>query len=205
LKLYDSKLGGDAPGVFKHPKLEAILQKCDDKKPHWREFESILLRLRCIVVAHCVSAGLTSDDLVSDRFYCGSEAEIKTWEIPNIRKERLEGTLLSRLNELQRLINHGRCESAFDVLDAISKDEIKGVEYEDIVEETGLSKSSVRKYIKRFSEHDICLKRGNPVIVQFQSKALWKVFQVLAEDIRPDLPGTREERAERRRGRREAS
>jgi len=203
LKLYDSKLGEDAPGIFGHPKLEAILQKCDGEKPHWREFESILSTLREIVVAHCIAAGITPDELFADSFYKGSKAQTKTWEVPNIREKRLRRTLIGRVNKLHRLINYGRRETAFDVLDAISQSEISGVEYKDIVEETGLSKSSIRKYIKRFSDNDICYKRGNPIVVQFQSKAVWKIFQLLAEDIRPDLPDTREKRAERRRRRRE--
>lgn len=104
------------------------------------------------------------------------------------------------LAELLKRRNEGRR----DVLSVVL--EHSGADYDTLVAETGLSRSTVRYHVAHFDEIGIVNRKGNPAIVDFERPEIAKMVENAIEDVessdrfRPE--GTRRERAQARRERR---
>lgn len=105
------------------------------------------------------------------------------------------------LVELLKKRNGGR----YDVLSVVL--EHSRADYDTLVTETGLTRSTVQYHVQHFAEIGIVTSNGSPALVEFECPEIAELVKNAIEEVassdlfRPE--GTRMERAQARRERRE--
>jgi DNA-binding transcriptional ArsR family regulator len=118
---------------------------------------------------------------------------------------RFENSKMAVLGELLGYRKGGR----YDVLSVIL--DHSGADYETLVSETGLTRSTVRYHVQHFAEIGLVIREGNPVVVTYENPQTAELVEEVLEELDANsfegLPfggpeGTRTERAQARRERR---
>jgi DNA-binding MarR family transcriptional regulator len=181
-----------------HPKLEASFAGVErGKLPHVEDWDDVLGHLRRVVSTHLEWAGVARTDMIEDDFFDGPLAPEWTFEKPTGRKEMLRERYESRETTVFREAASKLTTAVHDILSVIHEE--KGAHYDLLAEKTGLARSTVRYHVARLAESGVLIRKGNPVLVVFDSWELRDRAKDALKKARPER--TREDRerdAERR-------
>ncbi len=182
-----------------HPKLEASFNGVKrGALPHADEWDSVMRHLRTVVATHAYWAGVERSDLVADDFFLGAAAPEFAHERPTGRREMLRQRYEERATDIYREALKPHTTAVYDLLLVVARE--NGATYDTLVRETGLARSTVRYHVARLDESGVLERRGNPVLVVFDSMALLDRAREILKEVNPgDDARELEERADERR------
>lgn len=184
-----------------HPKLEAGYQGGGDVHPPLSEWNGLTDRLSHKVVQHCRWADISPSDLVADPHYAGSDEPEK--EYPNLegRREDLQAYYDNLNQPVIHEVRKPQTRGPFDILSVVL--EYSGADYDTLVEETGLTRSTVQYHVARFEELGFIERVGNPTWVFFEAPYVEEIVRDVVEGHAVDtVSGKRIKRAKRANERR---
>jgi DNA-binding transcriptional ArsR family regulator len=190
-----------------HPKLEAGYQGGSGTHPRLSAWNRVLDRLQHKVTQQAQWAGLSAKDLIADPYYLGEHAPVREYPSLAGRRDDLrayyDDLRLPVLSEVSKESTRG----PFDILSIVLEEH--GATYDELVAQTGLSRSSVRYHTARFEELGFVERVGNPVVVVFEAPYVEDIVRDVVEGWEPDTVAgkrlEREKRATERREKREGS
>ncbi|WP_018257647.1 MarR family transcriptional regulator [Halomicrobium katesii] len=188
---------------YRHPKFEAAYAGVDrGANPHVDDWDDVMTHLRTIVATHAYWGGLDRADHVEDDYFDGAFAEQFEFERPIGRREMLRRRYQDLATEVYREALKESTDAVYDILKVVARAD--GATYDHLEQETGLARSTIRYHVARLAENGVVARRGNPVLVTFVSKDLWKrATEILAKANPDDTQEDLAERAQERRERRE--
>ena len=209
MKIYQIGNWADRPpsDPLHHPKLEAVYQGGRGAHPRLSAWNTVLDRLQHKVAQQAQWAGLSPSDLIADPYYLGEHAPVREYSSLAGRRDDLrayyDDLRLPVLSEVSKESTRG----PFDVLSIVLEEH--GATYDELVAQTGLSRSSVRYHVARFEELGFVERVGNPVVVVFEAPYVEDIVRDVVEGWEPDTVAgkrlEREKRAAERREKREES
>jgi DNA-binding transcriptional ArsR family regulator len=203
LKIY--QIGGwhtrPADDPLGEPKMEAAYQGGDDAHPPLSAWSDLTDRLSHKVVQHCRWAGIEPDDLVADPHYAGSDAPTREYPVLEGRRDDLRAYYDNLNHPVIQEVRKPQTRGPFDILSVVL--EQSGADYDTLVSETGLSRSTVQYHVARFEELGFIERVGNPTWVFFEAPYVEEIVRDVVEGFAPDtVSGKRIERAKRANERR---
>jgi DNA-binding MarR family transcriptional regulator len=187
-----------------HPKLEASFAGVDrGPLPHVSEFDDVLDHLRRIVATHSLWAGVERGNLVADDYFDGPAATPWSFERPTGRREMLRQRYEDVATTVFMEAASKLTTAVHDVLSVVVQE--NGATYDQLVEKTGLARSTVRYHVARLAEKSVLKRVGNPVVVCFESwnlrdRAREKIREARPDRTREDIADDAEQRRQRRNG-----
>jgi hypothetical protein len=161
-----------------HPKAEASLGK--GHNPHISEWNTVLDRLRETVCSHLEWAGVEDTDLVADPFFKPKDQPSFEYEHPEGRREDLR----EYFDAFDAVI-YGQCDhesqAVYDILSVITEN--YGATYEQLVAETGYSRSNIDYHVANLKEIGLCDTSGNPAIVGFATQKIMEIAEDAIKDV----------------------
>ncbi len=204
LKLYQVQNWHKRPqdDPFRHPKLEAAFEGVDrGQLPHVNQWEETMAYLRAVVSTHAHWAGVDRSDLVADDYFDGPAAEPYEYRHPTGRRDMLRRRYEDRATEVWRAAVHPQTTAIYDILRVVARE--YGASYDELVERTGLARSTVRYHVAKLEDRGVLKRLGNPVLVVYDAEALREHADEILRQVRPgDSPEDAEERAREREQRR---
>jgi DNA-binding MarR family transcriptional regulator len=190
-----------------HPKLEAGYQGGSGAHPRLSAWDRVLDRLQHKVTQQVQWAGLSPSDLVADPYYLGEHAPIREYPSLAGRRDDLrayyDDLRLPVLSEVSKESTRG----PFDILSIVLEEH--GATYDELVAQTGLSRSTVQYHAARFENLGFVERIGNPVVVVFEAPYVEEIIREVVEGWEPGtISGKhleREKRATERRKKREGT
>jgi DNA-binding Lrp family transcriptional regulator len=107
-----------------------------------------------------------------------------------------------RATDVWRAAVHPQTTAIYDILRVVARE--AGATYDELVERTGLARSTVRYHVGKLEDQGVLKRLGNPVLVVYDAEALREKAEEILQSVRPeDTPEDAEERAQEREERRE--
>lgn len=193
-----------------HPKIEAFT--AGDRNPHISEWHEQLDKLRELVVVHSEWAGISDDDLISDPHFDPNTQPVEEFEHPEGRRK----DLLKFFDQFGGLIyeelGRNQTDAVYDILSYLTERAEQGVTYNELVEITGYTRSTINYHISRLKESGLVDTLGNPAVIVFTNdiikeqadEAIDNAAARRGEETMSDRQDGREERSQERRERRES-
>jgi DNA-binding transcriptional ArsR family regulator len=164
-----------------------------------------------MVLTHLEWAGVDDSDLVADHYFKPSVQPRVGFELPEGRREDLRN-YYSRFTTVvySEALKH-QTTAVYDILSIVA--ERHGATYDQLVVETGYSRSNIDYHVGRLRDVGLLTTVGNPAIVCFDAEYLYeRTLELIEEEIAPHFDESllsdrrlgREERAEERREQRES-
>lgn len=166
-----------------HPKIEA---KADGAfpAPAW---ESIKHQLDTILNAHTADfAGIRQSGLVKDMYHDGSDQEQTVTESPSDYRINLQDYFKSTglKRDIISLIVNNRSDSAKDILYTIIRLG-RPVPYSELKEETGLTKRTIRKWVKELEDMSVVDRQMSGQMFVRMSDFIREHLRGFIEEMKP--------------------
>lgn len=188
-KLYYANISANTGGPLKHLKFETQFVRLDsqNKLPSFDEFDMIQHNLTEILNSHLIWATIGGADLVADRVYDGRNQPTCSWEHPANSREVLKETALTMYSEVWHQINNNRTTAPKDILWTLVKDTYSLQTYDDLVDATGLVRSTIRKHVKNLEEKGIITRiRSHETMINCKNQYIAEVVIKALNDAFPE-------------------
>lgn len=200
------------------PKLEVALEgketvvdpetgQTTEKMVHWDRWDEIMTILDEILLSHLEWADVDETALVADDYSDGPDNPRLRWKHPEGRRYWLRQHYEDLVPALYREATRTRTDLVLDILDVVRR---RGaVTYQDLVEETGAAKRTIREHVRRLADDVggdgapglLSRSRGAVTTVAFSSRYLEDLGEDALDAVqadREDLPEDRADRADDR-------
>jgi hypothetical protein len=168
----------------------------------WGRWDEVMAVLEEILLSHLTWADVSAADLVADDYSDGPQNPRTQWRHPEGRRHWLRKHYESLVPALYREATRTRTDLVLDILDVVRR---RGeATYDDLVQETGAAKRTIREHVRRLDEEIgddspglLSRSRGAKTLVAYSSRFLEDLGENAIDSIQADRDELTEDRSER--------